>query len=213
MRIIETEADIAEAAAALGAQDPRLADAVALAGLPPLRRRPPGFAGLLRLVVGQQVSTASAAAIWKRMEEAGLVTPVTVLAAGEEGLRGAGLSRPKAAYALAIAGSVESGGFSFERHAGLPDAAALAEMTKLKGVGRWTAEAYQLMCEGRPDVFPVGDLALQEGARRLYELDERPREAHLAEMTEAWRPWRAVAARVIWAYYAATGKSGGGMPA
>ncbi len=212
MRIIETEADIAEAAAALGAVDSRMAEAVATAGLPPLRRKPPGFAGLFRIVVGQQVSTASAAAIWSRIEGGGLTAPAAVLGAGEEGMRRAGLSRPKARYAVLIAEAVESGAFSFERHAAMPDAEAFASMTALKGVGRWTAEAYQLICEGRPDVFPAGDLALQEGARRLSRLDERPSEATLAEMAEAWRPWRAVAARVIWAYYAATGKSGGGTP-
>lgn len=212
MRIIETEADIADAARELGLKAPRIAEALAVAGLPPLRRKPPGFGGLLRIVVGQKVSTASAAAIWGRIEAAGLANPSSALAAGEEGLRAAGLSRPKARYATGIAEAVESGAFSFERHAALPDEAALAAMTALKGVGRWTAEAYQLICEGRPDVFPSGDLALQEGARRLHGLDARPTEAALAEMAEAWRPWRAVAARVIWAYYAATRGVDGGTP-
>lgn len=209
MRRIETMADIEQGVARLAERDARFAEAVARAGLPPLRRLPPGFAGLLRIIVGQQVSTASAAAIWARLEAAGLTEPRPALAAGEDGLRAAGLSRPKASYALTLAQAADSGAFSFDALGALGDEDALAALAALRGVGRWTAEAYLLICEGRPDVFPSGDLALQEGARRLFALEARPDAAALATLAGAWTPWRAVAARVIWAYYAATGRGGG----
>ena len=196
MRRIETEADIAEGAAALARLDPAFAPLTALR--PPLRRRPAGFATLLQAIVGQQVSTASARAIWARVEEAGLTEAAPVRAAGKDGLRALGFSRPKIRYALAFAES----GLDFDALAHLDDEAVIAQLTALKGIGRWTAEIYALTALGRSDVFPAGDLALQEAARILYHQQDRPDERRLRQMAGAWSPWRAVAARLLWELYA-----------
>lgn len=194
-RLIETEADIAEGAAALAMLDPAFAPLSTLT--PPLRRRPTGFATLLHAIVGQQVSTASARAIWARVTDAGLTTAQAVHAAGEEGLRGVGFSRPKIRYALALAET----GPDYPAHARLTDEQVIADLVRLPGIGRWTAEIYALSALGRADVFPAGDLALQEAARILYDLDARPDERTLRAMAERWSPWRAVAARLLWERY------------
>lgn len=196
-RIIETDACVAEGADWLAARHPRLAEAYALTGPLPLRRRPDGFPELLSAIVSQQVSTASAAAIWGRMAAAGLVTPEAVAAASDDDLRGCGLSRPKLRYARALAGAT----LDYSALRSLPDEALIAELVALPGIGRWTAEIYALFALGRADVFAAGDLALQEAARLLFELEARPSERVLATMAEDWRPWRGVAARLLWAYY------------
>lgn len=204
-RIIETDADVAEGAAWLAAQDQALARALKRAGPLPLRRRPDGFAALLNAIIGQQVSTASANAIWARMQQAGLVTPGSVMAAGEDGLRAAGLSRQKIAYALALADAgIDYGAL---RHA--PDTHVIATLTAVKGIGVWTAEIYAMFALGRADVFAPGDLALQEAARLIFDLPERPKEKALRQMAEDWSPWRAVAARLFFTYYrVAKGREG-----
>lgn len=189
--------DIAEGVAALARVEPRFGHARALIDEVPLRRRPEGFDQLLSAIVSQQVSTASAAAIWARVAAAGLTDPASVRAAGEEGLRAVGLSRPKIRYALALA----EADLDFEALATLPDEDVIATLTALPGIGRWTAEIYALFSLGRADVFAAGDLALQEAARGLFALESRPREAALREMAGAWSPWRGVAARLLWAYY------------
>jgi DNA-3-methyladenine glycosylase II len=176
-----------------------MARAFARCGVPPLRRRADGFGTLLQAVVGQQVSTASAAAIWARMEAAGLVVSDAVAAASEEELRAVGLSRPKMRYARGIAGA----GLDFQALRDLPDAEVLARLVALPGIGPWTAEIYALTALGRADVFPPGDLALQEAARMLYGLEARPNAAELRNMALGWSPWRAVAARLLWAWYRA----------
>ncbi|MGR3394463.1 DNA-3-methyladenine glycosylase family protein [Pseudooceanicola nanhaiensis] len=198
-RIIETPEDVAEGAAWLAARDAGMARAFARCGVPPLRRRADGFGTLLQAVVGQQVSTASAAAIWARMEAAGLVVSDAVAAASEEELRAVGLSRPKMRYARGIAGA----GLDFQALRYLPDAEVLARLVALPGIGPWTAEIYALTALGRADVFPPGDLALQEAARMLYGLEARPNAAELRNMALGWSPWRAVAARLLWAWYRA----------
>ena len=194
-RLIDTVEDIAEGAAALAALDPAFARLAKLT--PPLRRRPAGFATLFQAIVGQQVSTASAAAIWARVEAGGLTTPAAVLDAGEEGLRAAGLSRPKIRYALALAGAEPA----YEAHPDMPEAAVIADLIRIPGIGLWTAEIYALSALGRADVFPAGDLALQEAARILYDLEARPDERTLRAMAQRWSPWRAVAARLLWELY------------
>jgi DNA-3-methyladenine glycosylase II len=196
-RIIETDADVAEGAAHLARIEPRFARALALTGPLPLRRRADGFATLFSAIVSQQVSTASAAAIWGRLEAIGATTPEGVLAATDAELRAAGLSRQKIAYGRAIAGV----GLDFAALRTLPDDAVVAELTRIKGIGVWTAEIYAMFSLGRADVFAPGDLALQEATARLFELPARPREKELRAMAEAWSPWRAVAARLLWAYY------------
>jgi len=196
-RIIETADCVAEGAAWLAARDARLAAALTLTGPLPLRRRPDGFAALLDAIVSQQVSVASASAIWARLEGAGLTQPDRWLAASDEELRGCGLSRQKMRYGRALAeADLDYGAL---RRA--PTDEVLATLVALPGIGRWTAEIYAMFSLGRADVFAPGDLALQEAARVLYDMPDRPSEKALRAMAEAWSPWRGVAARLLWAYY------------
>ncbi|KUF11436.1 DNA-3-methyladenine glycosylase family protein [Pseudoponticoccus marisrubri] len=196
-RIIKGEACVAEGAAWLAAQEPRFAHALDLTGPLPLRLRPDGFAQLLGAIVSQQVSVASAAAIWARLEEAGATTPEAVLARGEEDLRALGLSRQKARYAVALA----EAGIDYGALRDMPTDDVIRTLVAVKGIGVWTAEIYAMFSLGRADVFAPGDLALQESARMLFDLPERPRERALREMAQDWSPWRSVAARALWAYY------------
>jgi DNA-3-methyladenine glycosylase II len=196
VRIIETEADLAAAAEELVALDPRFGPVVA-AGPLPMRRRADGFAALLSAIVAQQVSTASAAAIWSRIETAGLVTEAAVAEADETALRACGLSRPKMRYARALAGAEID--WQALRDARTDE--VVTTLTAVPGVGRWTAEIYAKFALGHADAFAAGDLALQEAARRLFDLAGRPAERDLRAMAEAWRPVRAVAARALWVYY------------
>lgn len=196
-RIITTPDCVAEGAAWLSLRDERLARALALTGPLPLRRHADGFTALLDAIVGQQVSVASANAIWARLEASGLTCEAGVLAATDEDLRAAGLSRQKARYARALAGAE----IDFDSLRGKPDEMVIDELVAVPGIGRWTAEIYAMFALGRADVFAPGDLALQEGARLLFNLPERPSEKALRQMAQDWSPWRAVAARLIWAYY------------
>lgn len=196
-RIIETPDCVAEGADWLANHEPRFAHALALTGPLPLRRKPDGFAELLSAIVSQQVSVASAAAIWQRMKDAELTTPEAIVAASEDDLRGAGLSRQKMKYARALADE----GIDFNALRSLPDAETMKTLTKVSGIGIWTAEIYAMFSLGRADVFAPGDLALQEAARILFDLPERPKERALRQMAEDWSPWRSVAARALWAYY------------
>jgi len=196
-RIIETCADVEEGAAQLAALCPRLARARALTGPLPLRRKPDGFVELLNAIVGQQLSIASAEVIWSRMNTARLTDPRAIARAPDATLRGAGLSRQKIRYARELA----EADIDFDRLRDIPDEDVIATLTRVPGIGRWTAEIYAMFSLGRVDVFAPGDLALQEAARRLYDLPARPREGELRSMARAWTPWRAVAARLLWAYY------------
>jgi len=174
----------------------------------PMRLRPEGFAALLWIITGQQVSTASAAAIFGRLEGAGLTTAEAVSAAGEDDLRACGLSRPKVRYAKALAGS----GLDFGSLRGLPTKEVITTLTALPGIGRWSAEIYAMFSLGHADVMAAGDLALQEAARLLFDLPERPGERALREMAEPWAPWRSVAAQALWVYYRrARGREGIGV--
>ncbi|MDW4548551.1 DNA-3-methyladenine glycosylase 2 family protein [Defluviimonas sp. D31] len=196
-RIIETPACVAEGAAWLATREPRFAALLDETGPLPLRRKTDGFAALLDAILGQQVSTASAAALWERLELAGLVTEDAVAAAGEAALRDCGLSRQKIRYARALAEARLD--YADLREA--PDSEVIARLTALPGIGRWTAEIYAIISLGRADVFAPGDLALQEAARMLFDLPDRPTERALRAMAEDWSPWRAIAARALWAYY------------
>jgi DNA-3-methyladenine glycosylase II len=196
-RIIHSEACVAEGAAWLAGREPRFAAALDLTGPLPLRRQEDGFRALLSAIVSQQVSVASANAIWARMEAAGLCTPEGMAGASEEALRAAGLSRQKARYGQALAAA----GIDFDGLRGVPDDEVVAVLTAVPGIGRWTAEIYAMFALGRADVFAPGDLALQEAARLLFGMEARPAERGMRAMAEAWSPWRAVAARLLWAYY------------
>ena len=201
MRVIETEADIDEGVAFLQNREPRFALAIEKAGFPPLRRRETGFGSLLRIIIDQQVSVAAGAAIWRRVEAGGATTPAAVLKRDIEALRELGFSRPKARAAIAVAEAIEDGRLCFTRQSQLPYEDAFKEMVALKGIGPWTAQIYHMFCEGRADILAAGDHALQESARILFALDERPKAKELAQMAEPWSPWRGVAARILWSYY------------
>lgn len=196
-RIIHSLDCVAEGAAWLALREPAFARALPLVGPLPLRREADGFAALLRAIVGQQVSVASARAIWARLEGAGLTEAEAMAAASDEALRAAGLSRQKARYGRALA----QAGIDFDGLRDVPDAEVVRQLVAVPGIGVWTAEIYAMFALGRADVFAPGDLALQEAARMLFGLETRPTERALRAMAEAWSPWRSVAARVLWAYY------------
>lgn len=188
--------------AALCAIDPDFAPILAEHGQPPVRRRPEGFASLLHIIVEQQVSIASARAIWARLS-AGLeeVTPERVRQAGSERLCALGLSRPKARYAGLLADAVADGSLDFDVLRGDDDETAIARLTAVKGIGRWTAEIYLLSALQRPDVWPAADIALMTAAQTLKNLPERPKPPQMYALAEQWRPHRAYAARLLWHYY------------
>jgi DNA-3-methyladenine glycosylase II len=184
-------------------QDPDVAAALKAVGYPELRQRDPGFATLLRAIVGQQVSVATAAAIWGRVE-AGcqtVVTAETFAAQNEDGLRAMGLSRQKMAYGRSLSEHCLDGSLKLDGLKRLDDEAAIATLTAVKGIGRWTSEVYLLFALGRPDVFPAEDLALMIAAQRLKGLQERPNKKRMIEIAEPWRPWRGAVAHLLWQFY------------
>ncbi len=200
-RIISCAEDVAEGVAALRLLEPRFA----LAPSPPLRREPGGFSGLLRIVTGQQLSVAAARSIWARLESAGATSEAGLAALDDDALRACGLSASKIRTARGLA----EARVDYRALAEIAEPEAAARLTALRGVGPWTAEIYLMFCVGRADVFAPGDLALQEAARRLFDLPARPAPRALAALAQAWSPWRAVAARLLWAYYAVeTGREG-----
>jgi DNA-3-methyladenine glycosylase II len=201
-RLIQSEADIWEAVAALQAECEVMRRVVPLTGQPALRRSREGFDGLLWIIVGQQVSVAAGNAIWAKF--AGNLperTPASLLAAPESLLKASGLSAPKIRTMLAVSEAMAAGALDLDALAGMEADAAKAAMTQVKGIGPWTADIYLMFCLGHADAFAPGDLALQEAIRMAFRLDERPdaREAQLIAVR--WKPWRGVAARLLWAYY------------
>jgi len=196
-RILHSPDCVAEGAAWLAAREPRFANALAQTGPLPLRRQPDGFTALLDAIVGQQVSVAAANAIWARMEGAGLTGIDGILAASVDDLRAVGLSRQKATYAQALA----SAGIDFDALRLAPDEAVIKTLVAVKGIGVWTAEIYAMFALGRADAFAAGDLALQESARVLFDLEARPTDRALRALAMDWAPWRGVAARLLWSYY------------
>ncbi len=205
MRVIANRADIEAGLAGLLALEPGFARALDMVGEVPLRRKAGGFGDLLEAIVSQQVSVASAAAISARMRAAGLWQAAAIGAASEAELRAAGLSRPKLRYVRALARA----GLDFAALERAPDAEVMEALTAITGIGRWSAEIYLLQSLGRADVFPAGDLALQEAARLLFELPARPGEREMRAMAAPWAPERAIAARLLWAYYGAMKKREG----
>ena len=196
-RIIATQADIDEGCAYLASVCPIWARTLPDLGTLPLRRRDDGFEAIASAIVGQQISIAAAGAIWNRMRDAGLLTEAAIRDASDDELRAAGLSRAKQRYLRGIANA----GIDWNALRDMPDDDAIAHLVALPGIGIWTAEIYLKFALGRADVFAAGDLALQESARIMYDLPARPTPAVLRQLAEPWRPWRAVAARGLWAYY------------
>lgn len=211
---IETEEDIVRGVRALRRRCPIMRKVYMATGMPPLRRREPGLEGLARIVVGQQVSVASANAIWTRCIRA--IEPMTagrIAELTDDDLKACGLSRPKIRTLRAISDAVRHGGLDLDGAAMLPDDAFRDALISVSGIGPWTADVFQMFCVGRPDVFAPGDLALQVAAQHAFELESRPGPELMQELAETWRPWRAVSARLLWAYYAVIkqGRSGIGV--
>jgi DNA-3-methyladenine glycosylase II len=200
---IADETSLGEAAERLRAKDPDLVERlIAIGGRPPLRRREPGFAGLAAIIVSQQVSVASASAIFQRLEALIVPLEAPLLAkATEESLRACGLSAAKIRTLRAVAAAVIDGGLDLEGLSRLDAEEAHKALIAVKGVGPWTADIFLLFCLGHPDAFPAGDLALQEAAKLALNLNRRPDAARLERIAERWRPLRGVAARMLWAYY------------
>lgn len=202
MERIVSQANIETALDALCAADVRLRRIRAEAGPVPLRLAKPGFASLVSIIIGQQVSRASADAIHGRL--LGLLgepDAAAVLSASEEVFRTAGVSRPKQRTLVAAAVAVADGRLDLHGLCTAEPGDAVAAMTAISGIGPWTAECYLLFAAGHPDIFPVGDIALQAAATEAFDLPERPARRDFARMSEPWSPWRSTAARLLWAYY------------
>lgn len=197
-----SESQIRESIDVLAKVEPAFAVALERAGYPAPRVRDRGYETLLRTIVGQQVSVAAAASMWRKLEALlGPDTPAdALLAADFDALRACGLSRQKQGYARSLCELVASGALDLDS---LPedDEAAIAQLIQIKGIGRWSAEIYLLFAEGRRDIWPAGDLAVQAGLHKLLGLDERPSEKRTRELAEAWRPHRGAAAIFTWHCY------------
>jgi DNA-3-methyladenine glycosylase II len=201
MQRISTLEDVNAALDALCGIDPRLTEVRAAAGEVPLRLSEPGFRSLISIVISQQVSRASADAIFGRLVRlADPLTPEALLAAGDGLFREAGLSRPKQRAVLAVSEAVLDG-LDLARLCHLDAEAAIGEMTRVPGIGLWTAEVYLLSAAGHPDIFPSRDVALQSAVGHALGIDPRPGEKALIKIAESWSPWRGVASRLFWAYY------------
>lgn len=201
-----TDATLTAALADLTARDARLARIVADYGPPPLWARAPGFPTLLHIILEQQVSLASAKAAFDRLRAtASPLTPARFLELDDVTLKAIGFSRQKTRYGRELAGAVLSGRLDLDALAALDDEAVVAALTQVVGIGRWTADIYLLMALCRPDAWPAGDLALAVAARGAFDLPAMPSPSELAALGESWRPWRAVAARVLWHFYLSRG--------
>lgn len=214
MTILDSESVLNEGLAALKRLDPVMARIIAEGAVPPLRKRAPGFEGLFHIIVSQQLSTASANAIWARVQARFPdLSPQIIATAPDEDLHQAGLSGPKIRTLRAIATAIGAGVLPLDALNDRSADEAHRLMTAVKGIGPWTADIYLLFCLGHPDAFPAGDLALQEAVRFAYALDTRPRDKDILALAERWRPWRGVAAKVLWAYYRiAKAREGAPMP-
>ncbi len=194
-----SKADLTASLTALGRIEPAFAAALGRVGVPEPRHGERGYVTLLRAIIGQQVSVASATAIWNRLEvqTGGAHDPVNMARTSDESLRAAGLSRQKMTYARSLSEEVLSGRLDFDA---LPadDEEAIARLTSVKGIGRWTAEIYLLFAEGRPDIFPAGDLAVQLELGVILGMEERPTEKVIRALAEPWRPHRGAAAVFAW---------------
>lgn len=203
IRRIASDTDLEEGMAALSAAHPQWRALIALTGLPPLRRREAGFAELVAIIVGQQLSVESARAILARMHALlGPMTPERIRLATDDELRLTGLMRPKQRAIRALAEAIVTGGLDLDALEHASPEEVHARLTAIHGIGPWTADIYLLFSLGHGDGFAAGDLAIQEAARHAFGLPARPDAKALAALAEAWRPWRGTAARLLWAYYA-----------
>jgi DNA-3-methyladenine glycosylase II len=197
-----SQSALESAITAAGKVEPKLLSVVDAIGYPETRSRPPGYETILRTIVGQQVSVKAAAAIWRKLEEGvgDLTNPAVILASDEDALRACGLSRQKQGYARSLAELVISGELDLGN---LPedDEEAIALLTRAKGIGRWSAEIYLLFAEGRPDIWPAGDLAVQIALGRILGLEDRPSERQTRDLAEGWRPHRGAIAILAWHHY------------
>ena len=195
-------AQIKQGLDAIAAREPGMARALAVAGYPEPRIRPTGYATLLRTIVGQQVSVAAAASVWNKLEAllGEGISPEALLAADFDALRACGFSRQKQGYARSLCELTVSGALDLTS---LPadDEEAIAELIKIKGIGRWSAEIYLLFAEGRPDIWPAGDLAVMAGLHKILSLPARPDENAIRVLAEPWRPYRGAAAIFTWHCY------------
>ena len=211
MRTIDSEADLEEGLTHLARRDRRLRRVIRVAGPVPLRRRPNGLAGLLRIVSAQQLSVASAAAIWSRFEAAFPDCRAdAILAADDAALKATGMSAPKIRTLRAAAAAVRDG-LDFEALAAMPAEAAHARLTAIPGIGPWTADVYLLFCLGHADAFPAGDLALRHAVADAFGLAPPVPANELAAIAKRWSPWRGVAACLFWTYFRAI-KQMGALP-
>jgi DNA-3-methyladenine glycosylase II len=211
--LIDGEATLAIGVAALAAQDAEtIRHMLEVGGPTPLRRREPGFEGLAAIIVSQQVSTASANAIFGRLRA--MVAPLNarnLRDASDEPLRAAGLSAPKIRTLRGLADAIVTNSLDIDALALMTAEEAHEKLVAVKGIGPWTADIFLLFCLGHPDAWPAGDLALQEAARLALNLKKRPDTGQLEKIGERWRPWRGVAARMLWAYYRARKEGRSGM--
>jgi len=200
-RVVLDKKTLKKALAELADADPDIARALREAGHPELREMPTGYGGLMRSIVGQQVSVHAARSIWLRLEAAvPSMLPADFLAMSDEQLRAVGLSGAKAKYGRSLATDIVEGRIGFDTLHELDDAAAIAMLTQAKGIGPWTAEIYLMFAHGRPDIMPGLDLGLVVAAQHLKGLRTRPDAKRLLKIAEAWRPWRSAAALVLWHY-------------
>ena len=204
-RAIQSQECINEGASFLANIEPRFKSALEVTGELPLRLSPEGFERLLGAIISQQVRVAAANSIWKRLVKANLNGPRKIMRADDAELRAVGLSRQKVRYARALAESK----INFKSLRSMSSEEVINTLTQVSGIGVWTAEIYTMFSLARADVFAAGDLALQESARLLFELRERPSEREIRQMAEKWSPWRAVAARLLWSYYSYSKKREG----
>jgi DNA-3-methyladenine glycosylase II len=210
MSLLISEADVARGVEALSKTCPHMAMIAQTCGVPPLRWREPGFGGLVSTISAQQVSTSAATAIRSKLRA--VVDPITpdgLMAMTDEELRGCGYSAGKVKTLRAIATAILSGELPIDDLGTMPVEEAHKALVRIHGIGPWTAEVWLMFCVGVQDVFAPGDLALQEGAKLAMALESRPTAKEVAIIAERWRPWRAVAARLLWAYYGHVKKRAG----
>lgn len=197
-----TQQSLEQGATELASRDPALADIVERLGIPPLWPREPGFATLVHIILEQQISLKAAySMLLKLQNHLGKVTPETVLQAGAEGIRGLGITRQKSRYCLELASRVHSGELALEDLPALPVDEGRDALLKVPGLGPWSVDVYYMTALRKPDVWPFGDLALADAMAEVKGLDSLPSRDEQARISEAWAPWRAVAARLLWAHY------------